>query len=196
MSKGKRIGYIRVSTTDQNPERQLENIQLDKKFIEYASGSSLKRPQLELMIDYVREDDLVIIHSIDRLARNVKNLHQIIDQLLDKGVSVQFIKENLQFTGNDSAMSKLILGIFAHVAEFERELILERQKEGIAIAKKQGKYKGRQSKFTNDIQDQIEARLLTRDSKSQIAHDLGISRYTLYRYLEKLNKNHLISKSV
>ena len=111
MSKGKRIGYIRVSTTDQNPERQLENIQVDKKFIEYASGSSMKRPQLELMIDYVREDDLVIIHSIDRLARNVRNLHEIIDQLLSKGVSVKFIKEGLSFNGNDSAMSKLILGI-------------------------------------------------------------------------------------
>ena len=196
MSKGKRIGYIRVSTTDQNPERQLENIQVDKKFIEYASGSSMKRPQLELMIDYVREDDLVIIHSIDRLARNVRNLHEIIDQLLSKGVSVKFIKEGLSFNGNDSAMSKLILGIFGHVAEFERELLLERQKEGIAIAKKRGKYKGRQTRFTNDIQEQIKVRLQTRDSKSRIAQDLGISRFTLYRYLEKLKKDDIILESI
>lgn len=84
MSKGKRIGYIRVSTIDQNPERQLEGISIDKKFTDYASGTTIKRPQLEMMFEYAREDDLIIVHSMDRLARNVKDLRNIIDSLVEK----------------------------------------------------------------------------------------------------------------
>ena len=106
MKSGKKIGYVRVSSFDQNPERQLEGIELDKKFIEKASGKNTNRPKLEEMIDYVREGDVLIVHSMDRLARNLDDLRRIVFSLTEKHVSVQFLKENLTFTGEDSPMSK------------------------------------------------------------------------------------------
>lgn len=191
MNKGKRIGYIRVSTIDQNPERQLEGIDVDKKFIDYASGSTVNRPQLELMLEYAREDDIIIVHSMDRLARNVKDLRKTIDDVVDKGIKIQFMKENLTFTGKDSPMANLMLMLIGSIAEFELSLIRERQLEGIAIAKKQGKYKGCKKKFKlNDEKVEfLKEQLKTRKSKSQIAFELGISRFTLYRYLERIEKS-------
>lgn len=186
---GKRIGYIRVSTIDQNPDRQLEGIHLDKKFIDYASGTNIKRPNLELLLDYVRDDDIVIVHSMDRLARNVKDLLGLIDVFSKKNVQVQFIKENLVFNGNDSALSKLLLMIIGSVAEFEHALIRERQLEGIAIAKKKGKYKGRETKLTTQVKEGINNSLELRKPRRLIAQELGIARSTYYRYLKKLEKN-------
>src|ERR1700676_82040 len=119
MNNGKRIGYIRVSTVDQNPERQLEGIELDKKFIDYSSGSTIKRPQFELMLEYAREDDIIIVHSMDRLARNVKDLRKTIDDLIVRGIKIKFMKENLIFTGKDSPMANLMLMIIGSIAEFE-----------------------------------------------------------------------------
>jgi DNA invertase Pin-like site-specific DNA recombinase len=139
--EGKRIGYIRVSTVDQNPDRQLEGIKLNKRFIDQCSGKSTDRPQLQLMLDYVREGDTVIVHSMDRLSRNLDNLHQIVNTLTEQKIKIQFIKESLTFTGEDSPMSKLLLSVMGAVSEFERSLIKERQKEGIALAKKRGVYK-------------------------------------------------------
>src|SRR5271155_5559778 len=176
MSKGKRVGYIRVSTTDQNPDRQLESVQLDKKFIEFASGRSKERPQLMNLIDYVREDDIVIVHSLDRLARNVKDLRYIIDELVSKKTTVQFVKENLIFTGNDSPMSNLLLVMIGAIAEFEHSLIRERQLEGIALAKKQGKFQGSKSKYTPEMKEAIGREIQTNKSKYKIADELGISR--------------------
>ena len=140
---GKKVGYIRVSSFDQNPERQLEGIELHKNFIDYASGKNANRPALEELLNYIREDDIVIVHSMDRLARNLDDLRKIVSNLTKQNIQVHFIKENLQFTGNDSPMSKLMLSVMGAFAEFERSLIKERQKEGIDIAKQKGKYKGR-----------------------------------------------------
>jgi DNA invertase Pin-like site-specific DNA recombinase len=187
MSTGKRIGYVRVSTVDQNPDRQLSGVDLDKKFIEYASGKNIKRPQLIALLDYVREDDIVVVHSMDRLARNVKELLDLIDQLNTKNVTVSFIKENMQFTGLQDHMSRLILTVMGAIAEFERQQILERQREGIAEAKKQGKYKGTKKKLNSEKLEILKKDLQTRKSISQIALDLGVSRFTLYRYIKEFD---------
>jgi len=186
MGQGKRIGYIRVSTTDQNPDRQLSGIDVDKSFIEFASGKNLKRPQLLALLDYVREDDIVVVHSMDRLARNVKELLDLIDQLNDKNVVVHFLKEDMKFTGKTDHMSRLILTVIGAIAEFERQQILERQREGIKEAQKKGKYRGGKTKMTPDKIQQLEEMLKTREPKSKIAKLLGVSRFTLYRYLEKI----------
>src|SRR5690606_38946214 len=127
--KGQRIGYIRVSSEDQNPERQLEGESLDRAFVERASGKDTKRPKLQEMLDYAREGDLVVVHSMDRLARNVDDLRRLVQTLTSDGIGVEFRKENLTFTGNDSSMSHLMLTVLGAVAQFERDLIRERQRE-------------------------------------------------------------------
>jgi len=183
---GKRIGYIRVSTPEQNPDRQLEGVQLDKKFIEYASAKSTNRPQLKCMMEFVREDDIVIVHSMDRLARNLKDLKFVVDALVSKKVEVSFIKENLTFSSNNSASSNLILHLMGAFAEFEYAFIRERQREGIEIAKRKGKFRGTTKKLNAEKIEILKRELLTRKSKTQIASDLGVSRFTLYRYIGKL----------
>jgi DNA invertase Pin-like site-specific DNA recombinase len=189
MSKGKRIGYIRVSTIDQNPDRQLEGIELDKKFIDHASAKSTDRPQLKNMLEFVREDDTVIIHSMDRLARNLFDLRNLVDSLVKQKIQVHFIKENLVFNGSDCAMSNLLLSLMGAFAEFEYAFIKERQREGIAVAKKQGKFKGSKFKLDDEKIELLKKRMKSRDSKSQIAEEFGISRFTLYRYLEKIQNS-------
>mgnify|MGYP001580420841 CR=1 FL=1 len=185
---GKRIGYIRVSTTDQNPDRQLENIPLDKKFIDYASAKSTNRPQLKAMLEFVREDDIIIVHSMDRLARNLKDLKDLVDGLVNRKIQVHFLKENLQFSGENSATSNLVLHLMGAFAEFEYAFIRERQREGIEIAKKKGKFKGTTKKLNAEKIETLKSELLIRKSKSQIAADLGISRFTLYRYIDQIKK--------
>lgn len=186
---GKKIGYIRVSTPEQNPDRQLEDMNLDKKFIEFASGKSVKRPELYNLLEYVREDDIVFVHSIDRLARNVRDLHDIVDKLLEKKVTVHFVKQNIIFDGNQTPMSNLLFIMLGAIAEFEYSLIRERQLEGIAVAKKAGKYKkGRRSKVDQEMLDKIKEKMKTRQSKKKIAEELGISRFTLYHLLVKMQK--------
>lgn len=183
---GKKIGYIRVSTGDQNPGRQLQDVQIDKKFIDYSSAKSKKRPQLENMLDFVREDDIVYVHSMDRLARNVKDLRNIVDELVAKKVQVHFLKEHLIFDGQDSAMSNLLLSIMGAFAEFELAFILERQREGIIIAKEQGKFKGRAKSLNADEVAWLKEMLrITRVTKVELAKTLKISRVTLYRYLQR-----------
>lgn len=185
--KGKTVGYIRVSTPDQNPDRQLDGIALDKKFIEYASGKSRERPQLEAMLNYVREDDLVIVHSIDRLARSVKNLQEIIDQLMEKKVSLRFVKENLFFNSDKVCpISNLLLMMIAAISQFEGAIIHERLMEGVALARQKGRYAGRKSCLTDEMKEKILAHMQTRKTKNDIAKDLGISRYSLYNYLKKI----------
>ncbi len=190
MTKGKRIGYVRVSTADQNPERQLEGIEVDKKFTDYASGGCANRPQLKALIDYVRDDDVVIVHSLDRLARNLRDLRKIVDEFLSKKVSVHFIKENLIFNGDSSPMSNLLLSVIGAIAEFEHALIRERLLEGVAIAKKAGKYKGGKSKLTEETREKLNEYISAGKpkTKSEIAREMGISRFSLYNYLKKIEQ--------
>ena len=185
---GERVGYIRVSTFDQNTDRQLDNLKLDKKYIDKASGKDSNRPQLDALLDYVRDGDTVIVHSMDRLARNLDDLRKIVFSLTSQNIKVEFIKESLTFTGEDSPMSTLLLSVMGAFAEFERSLIRERQMEGIAVAKSKGLYKGRKPKLTDDQQTELFQRIANGESKSTIARDMEISRETLYKYLRKKGK--------
>ena len=180
---GQRIGYIRVSTIDQNTERQLDGIKLDKTFLDKASGKDTKRPQLELMMSFVRNGDTLIVHSMDRLARDQNDLHRIVQTLTGKGVRIEFLKEHLTFTGDDSPISKLMLAVMGAVHEFERALIKERQLEGIALAKKRGAFKGRKKSLSQGEVAELHQRITAGMSKAQAAREFGISRETLYQYL-------------
>ena len=178
--RDKRVGYIRVSSIDQNTERQLEGQDLDKVFTDRASGKDTKRPQLQACLDYIGEGDVLVVHSMDRLARNVMDLKTMVTELTGRGVHVQFIKENLTFTGEDSPMSNLLLNLLGSVAEFERSMISERQKEGIALAKKAGVYKGRKAALSLDQVLDIRKRMGAGEQKSKLAVEFGVSRQTLY----------------
>jgi DNA invertase Pin-like site-specific DNA recombinase len=186
---GKRIGYIRVSSIDQNPDRQLEGIQLDKRFVDTVSAKTMDRPQLQTMLEYVREGDKVFCHSIDRIARNLRDLHKIIDILLEKDVTISFIKEGLIFDKNNpSAISNFTLNMMGSFAEFERTLTKERQMEGIKIAKEKGAYRGGVPKLTSQqVADAAQKRALG-ITISRIAKDYGVSYHTLYNYLRNPEK--------
>jgi len=177
-----RIGYKRVSTVDQNTARQLEGVEVDKLFEDKASGKSANRPQLVAALDYVREGDTLVVHSMDRLARNLEDLRSIVRDLTGRGVQVQFVKEGLTFTGEDSAMNVLLLSLLGSVAEFERSMILERQREGIAIAKAAGKYKGRKAALTDEQAGELRARRAAGESVAALAREYGISRQSVYNY--------------
>ena len=187
MAKGQNIGYIRVSTVEQNTIRQLEGISLDKIFEDKASGKDTKRPALADLLQFVREGDIVSVHSMDRLARNLDDLRQIVKELTQKGVKVKFIKESLTFTGEDSPMSNLLLSVMGAFAEFERALIRERQMEGIAIAKKNGKYKGRKKALSPDQMVDLHQRAAAGEQKAALAREFSISRETLYQYLRSVD---------
>jgi DNA invertase Pin-like site-specific DNA recombinase len=179
---GKRVGYIRVSTVDQNTERQLDGVQLDKTFTDKASGKDTKRPQLQAAIEYLRDGDVLVVHSMDRLGRSLPDLRGIVTQLTARGVVVEFQKEKLTFTGEDSAMATLLLSVMGAFAEFERSLLLERQREGIAIAKKAGVYKGRKPSLTGERVTELRARVAAGEKRAVLAREFGISRETLYSY--------------
>jgi DNA invertase Pin-like site-specific DNA recombinase len=186
---GKRIGYIRVSTLEQNPDRQLEGMPLDKKFTDYASGGHMARPQLDLMMQFVREDDLIFVHSMDRLARNIRHLRNLIDEIVSKSASVIFVKENLTFDRHKSPINDLMLMIMGSVAEFELARIHERQREGIKLAQRAGKYTGRKRALDDTKIELLKHKLATtRETKAKIARDLGIHRTTLYEYLKKIEQ--------
>lgn len=141
---GKTIGYIRVSTVGQNTERQLDGVSLDKVFEEKVSAKTMNRPKLNEMLEFIREGDTVIVHDISRLARNIKDLHELVERITEKGVTLKFKKESLVFTSDKKdSMSQLLLSMLGAVYQFERSILLERQREGIAIAKKLGKFTGR-----------------------------------------------------
>ncbi len=180
---GQRIGYIRVSSFDQNPERQLENVLVDRIFSDKASGKDTKRPELDALLAFARHGDTVIVHSMDRLARNLDDLRRLVQSLAQRGVRVEFVKEGLAFTGEDSPMATLMLSVMGAFAEFERALLRERQREGITLAKKRGAYKGRKKTLAPDQVDRMRQRVLAGEKKSQLARELGISRQTLYQYL-------------
>lgn len=180
---GQRIGYVRVSTLDQNAERQLDGVIVDRTFLDKKSGKDVEREELDAMVEFVRQGDTVVVHSMDRLARNLDDLRRIVHTLTEKGVRIEFVKEGLSFTGEDSPMSKLMLSVMGAFAEFERSLIRERQREGIALAKQRGIYRGRKRVLSDDIIASAKMRIAAGDTKAQIARDLGVSRETLYQYL-------------
>lgn len=180
---GQRIGYIRVSTLDQNPDRQLEGVQVSKVFIDKASGKDTQRPQLEALLSYVRENDTLVVHSMDRLARNLDDLRRMVQQLTGRGVRIEFVKESLAFTGEDSPMANLLLSVMGAFAEFERALIRERQREGISLAKQRGVYRGRKKALSDSRLEELRRRVEAREPKAALAREFGISRATLYEYL-------------
>jgi len=182
--RDKRVGYIRVSSLDQNTERHLlEGQELDKVFTDRASGKDTKRPQLQACLEYIREGDELVVHSMDRLARNLDDLRRMVLDLTGKGVHVRFVKENLTFTGEDSPMSNLLLSLLGAVSEFERSMIRERQREGIALAKKNGVYKGRKPSLTAEQVKEIRRRAKAGEQKTGLAAEYGVSRQTLYSSL-------------
>jgi DNA invertase Pin-like site-specific DNA recombinase len=184
---GQRIGYVRVSAFDQNVDRQLEGINLDKMFTDKASGKDVNRPQLEAMLSFIREGDTVVVHSMDRLARNLDDLRKLVQSLTKRGIRIEFLHESLSFTGEDSPMANLMLSVMGAFAEFERALIRERQREGIAIAKQRGVYRGRKKSLSNDKVSELKRRVVCGEQKAAIARDMGISRETLYQYLRSTN---------
>lgn len=181
---GQAFGYIRVSTLDQNTIRQLDGMQLDRIFTDQASGKDQNRPQLEGLIDFARDGDTVLVHSMDRLARNLDDLRAIVRRLTDKKVQVRFVKENLTFTGDDTAMATFLLSVMGAFAEFERALIRERQREGITLAKKAGVYKGRGRALNAEQADALARRAAAGEAKAALAREFGVSRQTVYQYLQ------------
>ncbi|WP_278958297.1 recombinase family protein [Aquipseudomonas alcaligenes] len=175
------VGYVRVSSVDQNTDRQLDGIALDKVFTDKVSGATTERPQLLAMLDYVREGDCIVVHSIDRLARSLADLLSLVESLTAKGVAIRFHKEQLHFTGEHSPMQKLMLSMMGSFAEFERSMIKERQAEGIAKAKAKGVYKGR-VKTVND--DAIRAEIAAGLSFRKVAEKLGVSLSTVQRAMK------------
>jgi len=181
---GQRIGYIRVSTLDQHTERQLDGIEVDKTFTDKVSGKDTKRPQLELLMSFVRSGDTVFVHSMDRLARNLDDLRRIVQTLTGRGVRIEFVKEHLSFTGEDSPMANLMLSVMGAFAEFERALLKERQREGIAMAKQRGAFRGRKKSLSQAEVAEMRQRIEAGTSKAQVAREYGISRQTLYQYVK------------
>ena len=181
--QGHRIGYVRVSSFDQNPERQLEHVPVDKVFTDKASGKDTQRPQLDALLAFVREGDTVVVHSMDRLARNLDDLRRLVQGLTRRGVRIEFVKEHLTFTGEDSPMANLMLSVMGAFAEFERALIRERQREGIALAKQRGAYRGRKKALAPEQVAQLRRRAAAGEKKAQLAREFGISRETVYQYL-------------
>jgi len=183
VANGQRVGYIRVSSVGQNPERQLDGVKVDTLFTDTVSGASTTRPQLQALLAFVRQSDTVIVHSMDRLARNLDDLRRLVRELTDRGVAVQFLKEQLTFTSEHSPMATLLLSVLGAFAEFERALIRERQAEGIALAKARGAYKGRKKSLTTGQVEALRARAAAGEAKASLAREFGISRQTLYQYL-------------
>ena len=181
--QGKRIGYIRISTFDQNPARQLEQTHVDRVFTDKASGKDANRPQLESLLAFVREGDTVVVHSMDRLARNLDDLRRLVQGLTKIGVRVEFVKEGLVFTGDDSPMATLLLSVMGAFSEFERSLLRERQREGIALAKQRGACCGRKKALSHAQAAHLRQRARAGEQKALLAREFGISRETVYQYI-------------
>jgi len=180
---GQRIGYVRVSSLDQNPDRQLEQIPVDRTFTDHASGKDVARPQLDALLRFAREGDTVVVHSMDRLARNLDDLRRLVQQLTERGIRVAFVKEGLAFTGEDAPMATLLLSVMGAFAEFERALLRGRLGVGSALAPRRGAYRGRRKALSVEQRAEARERVAAGEQKAQVARDLGISRETLYQYL-------------
>jgi len=183
-SHGQRVGYVRVSSTDQNTARQLEGCSTDRIFIDHVSGKSTQRPQLEALRAFVRDGDTVLVHSMDRLARNLDDLRQLVREFTTQGIRVSFVKEGPTFTGDDSPMATLLLSVMGAVAEFERALIRERQREGIAAARARGVYRGRRPALTHAQAAELARRAEDGEGIAGLAREFGVSRQTAYAYIK------------
>ena len=182
------IAYIRVSTIEQNEQRQVEAMQqynIEKWFIEKVSAKDTNRPKLQEMLDYAREGDTIYIHDFSRLARSTKDLLDIVEKLNHKGITLISNKENID---TSTPTGKLMLTMIGAINEFERTNLLERQKEGIAIAKRNGKYKGRKPVTIPDFEKHYQRYMKREISKSQLAKDLNISRPTLDKLIKEYNQ--------
>ena len=181
-----KILYVRTSTPHQNDERQLVDTDYDRIFEDKLSGKNTDRPQLQLMLDIIRPDDRIEVHSMDRLARNTRDLLELVDTITKKGATIHFKKENLIFNSNtNDPVQKLMLTIIGAVAEMERELIASRVREGVAIAKSKGKYKGGKKKLSDEQVKILNDMYAKHYSLTKIAKELHISRPTVYSYLKK-----------
>lgn len=187
--KGKHIAYVRVSTLEQNEARQKEALgkyDIDKWFIEKASGKDTNRPKLQEMLEYVRKDDTVYVEEFFRLGRSTADLLATVKKIEDTGALFVSLKENFD---TKTPAGKLQMTMMAAIAEFERAMILERQREGIAIAKREGKYKGRKKVAVPDIGIYYERYMTRKANKTQIAKELGISRITLDRLFKEYTES-------
>ncbi|NDK90408.1 recombinase family protein [Gordonia desulfuricans] len=185
---GQRVGYVRVSTAEQNEARQLDDVELDRVFTDKASGRDRQRPELEKLLDFVRDGDTVYVHSLDRLGRNVDDLRDLITELTGQGVEVRIVKQGLTFTSDDtSPMNRLMLTMLGAFAEFELAMIRERQAEGIAKAKAAGKYRGRNAALTPEQVEEIAQRHAggAGEGITALATEYGVSRQTVYNYLNR-----------
>jgi len=182
---GQRIGYRRCSSIDQNTARQLDGLIIDKIFEDKASGKNTERVQLHAALQFCREGDTLVVHSMDRLARNLTDLRLLVKNLTDRAVAVQFVKESLTFTGDDSPMANLLLSMLGAVAEFELNLLASRRNEGIAIAKAAGKYKGRKPTLNAEKIVELRRRAAAGEKKAVLAREYGISRQTIYSCLRQ-----------
>lgn len=184
------IGYVRVSTVDQNEARQVEELKkygIEKWYSEKVSGKDLNRPKLQEMLDFVREGDTIFIHDFSRISRSVKDLLSLIDLIEAKKVHLVSVKENLD---TSTPGGRLMLTMIGAINEFERANLLERQAEGIAIAKAKGKYKGRKAIEINEAFIEGYNKYLARKlSKSALAKELGVSRPTLDKLINEYNSN-------
>lgn len=176
------IGYIRVSSEGQNTDRQLDSITLDKRFIDKVSGASKDRPQLNACLQYIRQGDTLHIHSIDRLARSLRDLQELVDGLVSRGITVIFHTERLTFTNEENPVSTMMLQMLGMIAQFERTLTKKRQREGIDIAKQKGKHCGRPSIDYNRRNEAIELSKAG-NNISQIAKAMNLSRASIYKLL-------------
>lgn len=185
MVNGQQVAYIRVSSLGQNTARQLDGVAIVRTFEDKVSGKDTNRPALQECLAYLRDGDTLHVHSMDRLARNLDDLRRMVKELTGRGVVVKFHKEGLTFTGDDSPMATLLLSMLGAVAEFERSLIAERRQDGIAVAKAKGDvYKGRKPSLSDEKAAELRKRVADGDNKAALAREFGISRATLYSYLE------------
>lgn len=188
-AQGRHVGYVRVSSTGQNTARQLDGVQVSYTFEDKQSGKDIDRPQLKACLMTLLPGDTLHVHSIDRLARSLSDLLNIVKGLTAKGVGVVFHKEGLHFTGASNAMNDLMLSMLGAVAQFERSLIAERRAEGVAIAKRKGVKFGRPSKLTLAQRDEIIERVNAGNvNKKALAAEYGISRTVLYDIIAEAAK--------
>lgn len=178
------LAYVRVSTVEQNEERQIEALKkfnIEKWFTEKVSGKNMDRPKLQEMLDFCRDGDTIYIHDFSRLARSTKDLLDIVERLKEKGVHLVSNKENID---SSTPQGKLMLTMIAAIYEFERENMLERQREGIAIAKREGKFKGRKPLELDDFDKYYELYISRQITKSEMARKLNVSRPTLDKMIK------------
>jgi DNA invertase Pin-like site-specific DNA recombinase len=182
-STGQQVAYRRVSTTDQNTNRQLDGMTFDREFSDKASGKDTKRPGLTEALAYVRQGDTLHVHSMDRLARNLVDLLGLVKGLTGRGVAVKFHHEQLTFTGEANPMQELQLAVMGGVAQFERSMIKERQREGIDAYKARGGTFGPKGKLTDEQRQEIVRRAVDGEEKTKLAKEFGVSRAMVYKLI-------------